>query len=409
MALSATRFKLLDQETNVATTDFTAIKSADVLNAPGIAGVNITSALTSMLSGSIGDKLKSAISAATGKVGALSNVLKASGLANLSSSTIGRLAKDGLSNGFSASSFSTGALTKSLSGVVSSASSLSSLTKGLSTSQIGTMVSGALSVPTSITKVNINGIVSSTGLSLDSATSVSKLVDKASGGNFGAVVSNTGVTESILSGVGGLAIKSGLSGAFTALAKNTTDQSALKNAGMRLLKTASESKNLKAITEIATSSVGKAMKAMLPSVSSTITSGVSLPTGTSEPEYIKRYGEVKEALDFTDASWCKADSGGNSSTESYSVANISATNPDFGKLLEVKSKSYTPVISYDGSIAPVTSDAMVYAGVSTTTAITNAGGSVDPLTTLRTQYPEFIIQDSGSGAVAPSATLGTAS
>jgi hypothetical protein len=316
------------------------------------------------------------------------------------------LAKDGLSNGFSTTSFSTAALTKSLNGVLSSSSNLGNLTKNLSIGQIGTMVSGALSVPTTLTKVTINGITSTTGLSLDSASSVVKMVDAASGGKYGAMVSNSGTTESILSSVGSLAIKSGLSGAFTALSKSTTNQSALKNAGLRLLKAASASKNTKAIIEIATSSIGKSIKSMLPGASKTITSGVSIPAGTSEPDYIKQYGEVKEALDFTDPSWCTADAGGKSSTTAYSISNIDATNTDFGKLLEVKSKSYTPVISFDGTIKPVSSDAMVNAGVSTANAIKASGGSVDPLETLRSKHSNFIISDSGAGAVAPSDTVG---
>lgn len=391
MALSATRFKILDQETNVATTDFTSLKSADVLNSPSISGINITASLTSMVSGALGDKLKSAISNATGKLGAAGKLNSLASLAKsaskFASGGIGRIAKDGLSSIISVAGNTPASLAKSVDAALGASSGLSKITKNLAPGDVSSMLSGSLSVPTSLTQVTSGKFTSMIPGGLDKATGISSLVDKASGGAFGAVLSNVGNAQSIITSVGGAAIKSGMAGAFTALKTGHLDKNMLKNAGASLLKTAGESKNLLAIAEIANDALSIGINAIMPGVPKTITSGVKVPAGTSEPDYIKQYGVVKDSLDFTDPSWCKADSDVKSSEPAYSIANIDSTNTDFGKMLEVKSKSYTPVISTDGVVAPVEQDAIVHTAVATETQAFTTMKQMTPMEELQAMYP----------------------
>lgn len=385
MAISAERFKFLDEETNVAVSDFTSSTGSDILNAPKKAAAAISGATEAIAKSSTLASIKDGIKGAQGTLNSLKGIV----------STV-RKAKDIISTIQKTKSLSLDQIDKLASTVFGSGSPQLSAFKTLGDTVKGAIASGMAIESQLKGKLKMGeSILNAIKHPPTDLKGIGNLVTKLSDGGYGATLNtflDTKNLEKGITGVIGPAMRMGLPGTFDAVAaKFSESKDMLTQSATSLFGMSCTDKNMFGVMELANSSVGSNITSLMPDAAKQTLSNFSIPYGLGEAKLSGFYTDFTSSLSKLDTSWSSMNLG---STVINSVSNFgSEPNQDLDKVLQADFCTRPLDTSDTEAVPPAPMSAVLLTGYhaatnSATAALMQASTSVTDFIASTTGVPD---------------------
>lgn len=321
MAISATRFKFLDNQTNVATIDFMSTKSAEILNAPNAASNTISSALADFL-----NKDKSA-----------------KGTGQAAGENPARTTKDPSSSTLDLSKFSDKDIDRMISDRLPDGLAKSAFDKLSSSCKRKLMRSDGFGKPYDPT-VDCNGNKKKSKAGQCGSSQFSGVLNKLTGGAYNSSFQDLNAMFKNLLALAGYGYSLNMCGVFGALA-NGVDKNVAGRAAGALLGNLGATGNVNGFADLAAAASGLNAMKVLPSAIKGVYNNFKLPEGTKQKDFKSLNDKVSLASSALDSNWNKS-----------SADNILSTKftdkyvPDVHKI--IKADSYVNLDEDDLKSAP---------------------------------------------------------
>lgn len=310
MTIAAKRFKVLDEETNVAVADFYSSTSSDIFNSPNNIVNEITTDLAAFVDNAKGTSLDSITSAITNStsIALPASVADAASAIGSATQAATRTAK-GISGALKDIS---GLSTKSLDKLVSEALPDNPLVQSTFNKLSGScknkaLSSGGLGKPFDVS-LNCNGSKRSGSSSTCNSSSYGDLLNKLTGGSYNSTWADGNAALKALVSLANYGYNLNLCGVFGALSSGiSSDPGVLSRASGSLLGTLSSAGNTLGVLDVIKSSAGLHPLLENPSAISQVFSGVSIPNEIKEYGLPDLSSTIGEAVDSLDAGWDTSD------------------------------------------------------------------------------------------------------
>lgn len=305
MAIAATRFNFLDQQTNVPYANLLSQNSSDLLNTPSndlkTLGTNISNLLSSNAGGPIQTALQNP-----------SSILSALGL----SLNQPRITKNVVSSGISLLSVPANVINNAAASLAGVSPLASNLLKTLGTTCKASLLASAnfANGPNPLIKCPTTGSSRRSSNTACNLNQFAALISAQSGGNYAPEIIDNFNAENAASLLGIAGYKQGLCNVFSALTGSLTNVDSISRIASSLLGSASSSGDITSVIDIGKSLLTGNVTGIIPGISSMIFSNFSIPSGTSNSALPSLYSGLSSAMGNIDGNWATSADGLLSST-----------------------------------------------------------------------------------------------
>ena len=433
MAITPERFKIKDNETNIATIDFMSIKSSDVLNRASSGLASLSSAAMTIASLAQGNVLKNAltsaatsvvqstVSAATSAIGGVVNSAVSavsstiSGLMGSVTSAIGGVVgsvtsgvggaigsiTSAVSGALGSKTFSlTDVSSRVVGGALSTVNNLlgkstetldklagpllegmpelKSILRSVDPTGYSNILSTALNSPITNTVSTYLDTISNITAPLTTAETYAKLINTLTDGKYSPVLSNDGLVQKVTTAITKEASDLGLTGVFQAFSATNATSPGIVNAANDLITYASTVGNTHLALDIALSDTGPLLSALNPNIAATVASAVNIAKDVSEGEYSALYDRLNTALTQVNSNWNKERMGNG---QALSINTLASASSDMIKLIGSRAVSQVPTATTEAQVSTVSDESYLYTALRT--------GVTTVIDSLKSSFPEL--------------------
>lgn len=315
MAISAQRFKFLDGQTNLPVMDFTGINSSDILNRTTSDILSITKQLTSLVAGN----------QTAGVFTMLSKIAKT---VNLETN---RLTRDFYSSISDISNWTSNQIHTATSRMFPDDPVLQNAFNQIGDGCKSKILAGIGNCMNKKRMSMFNGMRTMTNDRSCSAESFIGLINHLTAGIYAPKLLDQCALSRMVAGVAIRGFEIGLPGVFTALASRIEDKHLLAQTGVMVINATALDGNMLGVMDVANSSVGGMLKAIDPSITSTVMQNFKIPQEYFERDVSGFYNDFTTSMGNLDSDWNQFMFNGNSIP---SLANMDASNASLNTFMQ---------------------------------------------------------------------------
>jgi hypothetical protein len=346
MAVAATRFKFLDQQTNLATSDLVRSASSQILNSPQRDVLEVTAQLSALIDGNKFTDVK----------GILSTIARAT------------LSATGITKNFFTSRFDSSMMSSSevdvltnnmFSGNARASASFKVLGAGCRSSILGILSN----LRNAKIKAWFNGKFKYATNRSCLPQAFAALINAITGGSYKASIVDQLAVSRMIAAVSIRGFQIGLPNVFSSLTGQISDQHVLTQTGNMVIGNLAQSGDMYGIMDVANSSIGSLIKSVNPGIVKQALSNFKLPSDVNAGDLTSFYSGLSGSLNNLDPTWDNFNLSNGASI--LSAANMPLGNSDFSSMYKGCLSNFTTDISsaYQGIVSGIPDEGYLYAGL----------------------------------------------